>query len=159
MGPDVVGEQAQLRLLVLHRVPDPDVLVDVVEHGERAAHAPADLAVGEQRDAHPAQLAGRLAVAPLVRHRRAGERTLDVRLHLGERVGREELRELVADQVVRLPPIQSANGLFAKRSLRWRSKYRIGRPTLSVTRRSRCSRWPASISRRRRWSTSLYVTM
>ena len=97
---DVVGEQAQLRLVRLHRIADADVVLDVVHHQERAADAPAHLAVREQRVAHPAQLARRLALAALVRDRRAGERALDVALHLGERLRRHELAQRVAEQIV-----------------------------------------------------------
>ena len=88
-------------LLRLQRVADADVVLDVGHHGERAADASAELAVREQRDAHPAQLAGRLALAPLVGDRRAGKRTLDVALHFGERVGRQHVAQRVAEQVVR----------------------------------------------------------
>ena len=54
-------------LLRLQRVADADVVLDVVPHDERAADASAHLAIGEQRDAHPAQLARRAALAALVR--------------------------------------------------------------------------------------------
>ena len=62
--------------------------------------AAADLAVGEQRDAHPAQLAGRLALAPLVGDGRARERALDVALHLGQRLAGEHVLQHAAEEVV-----------------------------------------------------------
>ena len=45
-------------------------------------------------------LAVELALAPLVGHGRAGERALDVALHLGERVGRQHVLQRVAEHVV-----------------------------------------------------------
>ncbi len=98
---DVVGEQAQLRLLRLERVADAHVVLDIVPHDERAADAAAHLAVGEQRDAHPAQLARCPALAALVRDGRPGERALDVALHFRERIGRQEVGERMPEQIVR----------------------------------------------------------
>ena len=97
---DVVGEQPQLPFLRLQRIADLDVVVDVGHYGEDAADAPADRAVGEERGADPAQFAFRVAVAPLVTDLRAGERPLDVALHLGKRVGVQQLGQRVAEQVV-----------------------------------------------------------
>ena len=135
--------------LRLQRVADADVVLDVVHHGERAADAAAHLAIGEQRDAHPAQLA-----------RRAGARA--ARTSPSRR--RRRARCSPAFRRTRRPAASpSARGRAGRRRARrssrrtacwrsgclsWRSKYRIGRPTLSVTRRSRCSRWPASSSSR-----------
>jgi len=98
---DVVGEEAHLRLLRFQRIADLDVVFDVREYGERSADAPAHFALGEERDLHPAQIAIRLALAALVGNRRARERALDVALHLGQRVRRQELLERMAEQIVR----------------------------------------------------------
>jgi hypothetical protein len=97
---DVVGEKAQLLLLRLQRVADAHVVLDVVPHHECAAHAAAHLAIGEERDAHPAQLARGAALAPLVGDGRARERALDVALHLVQRIRGEEIAERMAEQVV-----------------------------------------------------------
>ena len=97
---NVVGEQPQLRFLRLQRLADADVVLDVVDHRERAAGPAAGLAIGEQRDAHPAQVAGGRALAAVVADRRAGERALDVALHLVERVGRDEILQRLAEQIV-----------------------------------------------------------
>ena len=87
--------------LRLQRVADRDVVLDVRHHGEDAAHVSADGAIGEQRDADPAQLAGRLALATLERHLFAVERALDELVHLGERSGDQAVHR-AAEQVVRI---------------------------------------------------------
>ncbi len=97
---NVVGEQPQLDFLRLQRVADADVVLDVGHHRECAGDPGADLAVGEQRDAHPAQLAARLAVAPLVGDGRARERALDVALHLGRSLAGEHVAQHAAEEVV-----------------------------------------------------------
>ena len=61
---------------------------------------PADRPVGEQRDAHPAQLARRLALAALERDLRPGERPVDVLVHVGERAAGDQLVHATSEQVV-----------------------------------------------------------
>ncbi len=97
---NVVGEQAQLLLLRLQCIANANVVLDVVPHDECAADAPAHFAIGKERHAHPAQFAGRAPLAPLVGDRRTGERALDVALHLGERVRRQEVAQRMAEQIV-----------------------------------------------------------
>ena len=129
---NVVGEQPQLRLLRLQRVANADVVLDVVPHDERAADAPAHLAIGEQRDAHPAQLARRAALAALVGDRRARERALDVALHFRQRVGRQEIAA-ARGRAGRRPARRSS-----RRTACWRSAAGAGgRNTGSAGRRCR----------------------
>ena len=56
---NVVGEEPELHFLRAQRIANADVVVDVGHHGEDAVDAAADRAIGEERDAHPAQLARR----------------------------------------------------------------------------------------------------
>ncbi len=97
---NVVREEAHLRFLRLQRVADLDVVFDVGHDGERAADAAANLAVGEERNAHPARFARQLALAPLVRHGRAGKRALDVALHFRQSVRRQDFLQRVPEDVV-----------------------------------------------------------
>ena len=97
---NVVGEQPQLRFLRLQRLANANVVFDVVDHRERAAGLAAGLAIGEQRDAHPAQVAAGRPLAPIVADGRAGERPLDVSHHLVERVGRDEILQRLAQEIV-----------------------------------------------------------
>ena len=114
---DVVGEEAQLDFLRLQRVADADVVLDVGHHGERAADPAADFAVGEQRHAHPAQLAARLPVAPLVGDGRAGECPLDVTLHLGRRLAGENVAQHAPEKIVRRDADPVAEGLVGEAHL------------------------------------------
>ncbi len=95
-----------------------DVVVDVRHDGEDAVDAAAHRAVGEERDAHPAQLARRLPLAPLERDLRAAERPVDVLVHVGERAAGDQLlhpppeevvgrdADPVAERLVRKPELQ-----------------------------------------------------
>ena len=118
---DVVGEQAHLRFLRLQRVADADVVLDVGHHRERAADAAAHLAIGEQRDARPARVALELALATLVRHRRAGERAVDVALHLRERIGGQHVLQRMAEDIVGRHAEPAAERLVGEADLSWRS--------------------------------------
>ena len=70
-----------------------------------------------------------LALAALVADRRAGERALDVALHLVERVGRQEILQRVAEQVVGRDADPVAERLVgeAQPELRGRSRGSAGR--------------------------------
>ncbi len=97
---NVVGEEPQLHFLRAQRIANADVVVDVGHDGEDAVDAPADRAVGEQRDAHPAQFARRLPLAPLERDLRPAERPVDVLVHVGERAAGDQLLHPPAEEVV-----------------------------------------------------------
>ena len=97
---DVVGEEPKLHFLRAQRVADSDVVVDVRHHGEDAVDAPADGAVGEQRDADPAQFARRLALAALERDLGSAERAVDVLVHVGERAAGDQLLHPSTEEVV-----------------------------------------------------------
>ena len=97
---DVVGDEAQLDFLRSQRIADRDVVVDIRHHGEEAADVSAHRAVREERDAHPAQLAGRLAFAPLERDLRAVERARDVFVHFGERAAGDQLLDVAPEEIV-----------------------------------------------------------
>ena len=69
---NVVREEPQLRFLGFQRLADPDVVLDVVDDDERAAGPASRFAVGKQCDPHPAQIAGRRPLSPVVADGRAG---------------------------------------------------------------------------------------
>ena len=114
---NVVRKQAHLRFLRLQRVADPDVVLDIVHHRKGATYAAADFAIGEQRDTHPSPIAGQLALAPLVGHRRAGERPLDVPLHFGQRVDGQDFLQRMTKEVVRRHADPCAEGLVGEAQL------------------------------------------
>ena len=100
-----------------------DVVLDVGHHRERAADAAAQLAIREQRDAHPAQLAARPA-ARGARRRRSPRRTRARCSPASRRTRRRTGRRAARGRAHRpaVTPIQSPNGLLAKRTLSCRSK-------------------------------------
>ena len=124
IGPGMLSANRRIcASCALQRVADADVVLDVGHHGERAADAAAQLAVGEQRDARPARIAFDLALAPLVRHRRAGERAVDVPLHLA-RTSPPAARPSARGRARRRPARRSSCRTACWRSgcLSWRSK-------------------------------------
>ena len=97
---NVVREQPQLHFLRPQRIANRDVVVDVGHHREDAVDAPRHRPVGEQRDANPAQLARRLALAPLERDLRPAEGPVDVLVHVGEGAAGDQLLHAASEQIV-----------------------------------------------------------